>query len=54
MTTRLERRMWIEFIENFRREQNENQPPREIVQDIKLKELGGVYILINADEVEDN
>lgn len=52
MTTRLERRMWIEFIENFRRDQNGNEPPRENLQDINPKEMGGAYILINADEVE--
>lgn len=42
----------LERIENIRREQNGNEPPRENVQDINPEEMGGAYILINADEVE--
>lgn len=52
MARRLERRMLMEVIENFRRDQNGNEPPRENVQDINPEEMGGAYILINADEVE--
>jgi len=42
----------LERIENFRRDQNGNEPPRENVQNINPEEMGGAYILINADEVE--
>ena len=52
MARRLERRMLMEVIENFRRDQNGNEPPRENVQDINPEEMGGVYILINADAIE--
>ncbi len=51
-TQRMERRGILERIENIRREQNGNEPPRENVQDINPEEMGGAYILINADEVE--
>lgn len=42
----------IERIENIRREQNGKEPPRENVQDINPEEMGGAYILINADAIE--
>ncbi len=42
----------LERIENIRREQNGNEPPRENVQDINPEEMGGAYILINADAIE--
>lgn len=51
-TKRMDRRGMIGVIENFRREQNGGEHPRENMHEINFEEIGGAYILINADAVE--